>query len=301
MKKRLKLEPNNNNLIIWEAEQPKAVLQLVHGMVEYVERYEEFALAMNKEGFTVIGHDHLGHGYTAQNQSQLGVFPESPEELIDDIERVTSFIQESYPELPIVLLGHSMGSLMCRYYVAKRKPPTNALIIMATGQQPQFLTRFALILTECIRLIKGNKHRSKLLTYLSTDSFNRSIKNPKTSVDWLSKNEESNLAYLKDPFCQFIPTISMYRSIFYFSNQVASKQVIDEIPAQLPILVISGQEDPLGENGKGIERFVKLLKASHSKVSVRVVEEARHEILNEINRQDTYHFLADWMTKNMDV
>lgn len=86
----------------------------------------------------------------------------------------------------------------------------------------------------------------------------------------------------------------------YFSNQVASKQVIDEIPAQLPILVISGQEDPLGENGKGIERFVKLLKASHSKVSLRLVEEARHEILNEINRQDTYHFLADWMTKNMD-
>ena len=185
MKKRLKLKPNNNNLIIWEAEQPKAVLQLVHGMVEYVERYEEFALAMNKEGFTVIGHDHLGHGYTAQNPSQLGVFPESPEELIDDIERVTSFIQESYPELPIVLLGHSMCSLMCRYYVAKRKPPINALIIMATGQQPQFLTRFALILTECIRLIKGNKHRSKLLTYLSTDSFNRSIKNPKKSVDWL--------------------------------------------------------------------------------------------------------------------
>ena len=117
MKKRLKLEPNNNNLIIWEAEQPKAVLQLVHGMVEYVERYEEFALAMNKEGFTVIGHDHLGHGHTAQNPSQLGVFPESPEELIDDIERVSSFIQESYPELPIVLLGHSMGvsyvSLLC--------------------------------------------------------------------------------------------------------------------------------------------------------------------------------------------
>ena len=242
-------------------------------MVEYVERYEKFALAMNNEGFTVIGHDHLGHGFTAQNPSQLGVFPESPEELIDDIERVTSFIQESIPGLPIVLLGHSMGSLMCRYYVAKRKPPINALIIMATGQQPLFLTRFALILTEYIRLIKGNKHRSKLLTYLSTDSFNRSIKNPKTSVDWLSKNEESNQAYLKDPFCQFIPTIP----------------------------IISGQEDPLGENGKGIERFVKLLKASHSKVSVRVVEEARHEILNEINRQDTYHFLADWMTKNMDV
>ena len=113
MKKRLKLEPNNNNLIIWEAEQPKAILQLVHGMVEYVERYEEFALAMNNEGFTVIGHDHLGHGHTAQNPSQLGVFPESPEELIDDIERVTSFIQESYPELPIVLLGLSYVSLLC--------------------------------------------------------------------------------------------------------------------------------------------------------------------------------------------
>ena len=190
---------------------------------------------------------------------------------------------------------------MCRYYVAKRKPPINALIIMATGQQPQFLTRFALILTEYIRLIKGNKHRSKLLTYLSTDSFNRSIKNPKTSVDWLSKNEESNHAYLKDPFCQFIPTIPMYRSIFYFSNQVASKKMIAEIPTQLPILVISGQEDPLGENGKGIERFVKLLKASHSKVSLRLVEEARHEILNENNRNDTYHFIADWMTKNTDV
>lgn len=235
-----------NYAVMWQIVKPKAVLQIVHGMVEHIERYDEFARFANNAGYLVVGHDHVGHGETVKDPEDYGAFPKNWQDLITDVHTLQREVSKKYPDIPYIILGHSMGSFITRLYLAKYGRDVDAAIIMGTGQQPRVQTWTAIGLTKILRVLHGEKYRSKFLEQMSTGMFNRFFSPNRTKADWLSRDEAEVDKYLAHEHHQFIPTLNMYHSLFTFSNYAASPKWIKQIPHALPLLLISGATDPVG-------------------------------------------------------
>lgn len=293
--------PRQCHAVMWEVKNPKGIIQIVHGMVEYVERYDDFARTANQAGFIVVGHDHVGHGQTAKTKSDFGKFPTEWEALIEDVHDLKKTVQNNYPDLPYFILGHSMGSYILRLYLAiYDQDNLSGAIIMGTGQQPEYLTSAGIALAEAIKLFKGKDYRSKILESLSTGAYNKRFKPNRTKSDWLNRNPEEVDKYIADPYHQFLPTVNMYRAIFIFAKLSTEKKWIDAMPHSLPLLIISGANDPVGDFGKGVKRFYRILKSDGFKnITMKLFGEARHEILNEINKQEVKAYILNWIKKNM--
>lgn len=285
-----------NYAVMWQIVKPKAVLQIVHGMVEHIERYDEFARFANNAGYLVVGHDHVGHGETVKDPENYGAFPKNWQDLITDVHTLQREVSKKYPDIPYIILGHSMGSFITRLYLAKYGRDVDAAIIMGTGQQPRVQTWTAIGLTKILRVLHGEKYRSKFLEQMSTGMFNRFFSPNRTKADWLSRDEAEVDKYLAHEHHQFIPTLNMYHSLFTFSNYAASPKWIKQIPHALPLLLISGATDPVGKAGKGVKRFYKLLqREGFSDVTLKLYPAARHEILNELNKAEVMRDLVAWM------
>ena len=193
-----------------------------------------------------------------------------------------------------------MGSFITRLYLAKYGHDVEAAIIMGTGQQPRVQTWTAIGLTRILRAIHGEKYRSKFLEQMSTGMFNRSFSPNRTKADWLSRDEAEVDKYLAHEHHQFTPTLNMYHSLFTFSNEAASLKWIKQIPHALPLLLISGATDPVGGASKGVERFYALLqREDFSDVTLKLYPEARHEILNELNKVEVMRDLVAWMDEKI--
>lgn len=285
-----------NYAVMWQIVKPKAVLQIVHGMVEHIERYDEFARFANNAGYLVVGHDHVGHGETVKDPEDYGAFPKNWQDLITDVHTLQREVSKKYPDIPYIILGHSMGSFITRLYLAKYGRDVDAAIIMGTGQQPRVQTWTAIGLTKILRVLHGEKYRSKFLEQMSTGMFNCFFSPNRTKADWLSRDEAEVDKYLAHEHHQFIPTLNMYHSLFTFSNYAASPKWIKQIPHALPLLLISGATDPVGKAGKGVKRFYKLLqREGFSDVTLKLYPAARHEILNELNKAEVMRDLVAWM------
>ena len=285
-----------NYAVMWQIVKPKAVLQIVHGMVEHIERYDEFARFANNAGYLVVGHDHVGHGETVKDPEDYGAFPKNWQDLITDVHTLQREVSKKYPDIPYIILGHSMGSFITRLYLAKYGRDVDAAIIMGAGQQPRVQTWTAIGLTKILRVLHGEKYRSKFLEQMSTGMFNRFFSPNRTKADWLSRDEAEVDKYLAHEHHQFIPTLNMYHSLFTFSNYAASPKWIKQIPHALPLLLISGATDPVGKAGKGVKRFYKLLqREGFSDVTLKLYPAARHEILNELNKAEVMRDLVAWM------
>lgn len=276
----------------------KAVVQLVHGMEEHIGRYEEFATFLAKHGFMVVGHDHLGHGKTAQSEEERGFFAEKDGwfYLVEDIHILQNKIKQEYPNIPYIIMGHSMGSLLTRTYVTLYQDPLDGIIITGTsGQKAGLLT--GKLLSGCIMLSKGKKYKSKLLATLVTGSFNRQFKPNKTEIDWTTSDEKIIEEHSKDtiPHCKF--TVSAYYELFRGSMYLNKKKNIAKTP-NIPILIFSGEKDPVGENGKGVKRVYQMLKETGKKdVTLKLFPNGRHEMLNEINREEVFDFVLNWIKR----
>lgn len=185
-----------------EAKEYKGVVQLVHGMQEHIGRYDEFANVLANCGYIVVGHDHLGHGNTVDKEEDFGYFADSDgwDKLVQDIHILQNQIQEEYPKLPYVIMGHSMGSLLVRTYITKYKDNISGVIISGTSGQKRGLV-LGMILTKIIMLFRGKRYKSKLLEYLVTGSFNKKFKPNKTKADWTTSDYEQVEKYEKDPKC----------------------------------------------------------------------------------------------------
>lgn len=285
-----------NYAVMWQIVKPKAVLQIVHGMVEHIERYDEFARFANNAGYLVVGHDHVGHGETVKDPEDYGAFPKNWQDLITDVHTLQREVSKKYPDIPYIILGHSMGSFITRLYLAKYGRDVDAAIIMGTGQQPRVQTWTAIGLTKILRVLHGEKYRSKFLEQMSTGMFNRFFSPNRTKADWLSRDEAEVDKYLAHEHHQFIPTLNMYHSLFTFSNYAASPKWIKQIPHALPLLLISGATDPVGGASKGVKRLYKLLqREGFSDVTLKLYPAARHEILNELNKAEVMRNLVAWM------
>ena len=215
--------------------QPRAVLQIAHGMTEHVGRYGEFAAALAEQGIAVIGHDHLGHGKTAGCEEKLGFFAEKNGAifLVQDIHRVHVRAVKLYPEIPKFILGHSMGSFLVRRYLTKYGWEEDGAILMGTGDYPAGVLLLALAAVNGTALVRGDRCRSRLLHHLVLGNYNRRIPGAKTPDDWLSRDEEKVNQFVEDPLCQFRFTCSAYRDFFRVMLDLKKKRWVKKMPASV--------------------------------------------------------------------
>lgn len=282
--------------IVLVPENPKGILQIVHGMVEHIGRYEAFMTYLAESGFIVCGHDHLGHGRTAESDGEFGYFAKKDgyRLVCEDVCRFGNAVREDYPELPFILMGHSMGSFVARHIARDHPDICDALIVMGTsGKNP--LAYPGLLIARIIRKLKGEKHISKFVSWVAFSSYNK-----RTGSDhpwaWTSRDEKELEKRDADPFCNFSFTVSAMCDLILLQSLCNRKDWFMNIRKDLPILIVSGEEDPVGCYGKGVEQvYESLIAEGVTDVSRKLYPDMRHEILNEIGREDVYADILDFL------
>lgn len=278
--------------------QVKAVVQIIHGMAEYIERYEGFAQYLTQRGYAVTGDDHLGHGGSVPEGGSYGYFCEQDPAtvVVRDVHRLKKMTQEKYPGVPYVILGHSMGSFILRNYLCKYGSGIDAAIIMGTGMQSPGLIRMSKALAAVEKAFRGPKHVSHLIDKCAFGSYNQKIPNPRTSTDWLTRDEAVVDRYNEDPLCGFVFTVNGFQTLFELIARIQRKENLDKIPKALPVLMVSGGDDPVGDYGQGVQKAYDSMKeVGMSNMQLKLYEGGRHELLNETNKDEVMNDLVQWM------
>lgn len=279
---------------------PKGILQISHGMCEYIGRYDAFMRYMVQKGFIVAGNDHLGHGNSSREE-EYGFFGEEDGYIhfIEDLHQMTMLVKQEFGGLPYFLLGHSMGSFIARLYLTKYGNELDGAIICGTGG-PNPMTGFGIFLANQTCKRKGTHYRSPMLDHMAFGAFNKKCKPCRTSKDWLTRDSGIVNAYLHDPKCMFLFTAAGFRDLLTLSSRANHPQWYDSLNVNLPILLISGDNDPVGNYGKGVRQVYETLKKYQLQdVSLILYPNARHEILNEINRSQVFEDTANWIVKHL--
>ncbi len=282
---------------------PKAVLQISHGMCEYIERYDEFASFLARHGYVVCGNDHLGHGHSVRTTEDLGYIAEKDgyKLMVRDLRKVTEILHERYPGLPLAMLGHSMGSFLARKYAADYKDGADAYIFEGTdGSNPAGKAAEAII--SAIQLFKGDRHRSRLITDFSFGSYCSRIKDHPTGFEWVTSDPEKLREYVNDPFCMFTFTLSAYRDLTRVLDEVLEKGWAPKLRKDIPYLLASGEDDPVGDYGEGVKVVYDMMRAAGcDRAEMRLYPGQRHELHNETGRDKFYNDTLQWLNEALKV
>lgn len=276
----------------------KGVVQIAHGICEHIERYDEFAAYLAYHGYLVVGNDHLGHGKSAATPEDLGFFGETAgwELAVRDMRGVYEHLRESYPRLPYFLFGHSMGSFLTRTYLIKYRDGLSGAILSGTGQQREAVLTAGVAMARQEIHRNGPRYRSKRLNNMAFGSYNRHMPKPlHSSSDWLTRDLEVLARSAGDPLTEFIPTASLFADMLggMAYNQKAGN--LRRMNKALPVLFLSGDMDPVGDEGKGVWlAYRSFLDAGMEDVTLRLYPGGRHEMINETNRQQVYRDVLDW-------
>ncbi len=285
---------------IYEPEgEVKAVVQVSHGMCEYVGRYEAYAEHLCANGYVLAGNDHPGHGESAESPEDLGYFAKKGgvDLAVEGLKTMSELLLEKYPGKPLILLGHSMGSFLCRLYLSQHAENLAGAIIMGTGG-PDSPTSAGIALANIIALFKGDRHRSPLLKKIASSGYLKRCGKGADKSDWLSRDSELVKKYNADPFCNYTFTVSGYRDLFLMLAAVSSEEWAPTVPTDLPILIISGEDDPVGGFGKGVCKVAgALTHAGARKLTTILIPGARHEVLNETDKEETYEVIDKWLAE----
>ena len=280
----------------------RGVLQIAHGMVEFIDRYDRFASFMASQGFYVVGNDHLGHGKSVTDESQYGYFAKHDGNfcVIGDMQQLREDTQKKYPGVPYFLLGHSMGSFLAREFIEKFGSGLSGAIIMGTGYQSLATLDTAIALTAVLQQARGGHFRSEMINNMALGAYNKAFEPGRTKNDWLCKDEAIVDAYVSNPLNQFVFTVNGYYNLFRGLRYAERQQNLDKIPKDLPILVVSGAEDPVGEFGKGPRIVAEIYKKTGIKdVTLKLYPGDRHEILNELDKETVDRDLLNWIEAHM--
>mgnify|MGYP002671989494 FL=1 len=298
----------NVHAVKWvpESGEYRAILQITHGMIEYIERYEAFAEFLTEKGFMVVGHDHIGHGESVADQKDWGFFTEKnpSDTLVADMHQLRTMVQAENPKVPYFMLGHSMGSYMLRKYLAFHDENLRGAIIMGTGTVPDAATKFGLKFCSFIAAFRGWHYRSKLIQSLSYSKPYRQydLTGKDVTNSWLTKDVEMVKKYYHEPKCTFMFTVNGYKGLMeavLFDNQIEN---VKKISNKLPIFIVSGADDPVGDCGEGVKKVYNMFQEAGSEdVTWKLYENDRHEILNETDRQQVYEDLLAWMNVRIDT
>ena len=285
--------------------EPKAIVQIIHGMTEYIDRYDDFARYLTEYGFLVCGEDHLGHGQSVQCAEYLGYFGRNGNaHVISDIHRLREIMTEQHPDLKYLMLGHSMGSFLVRQYIvehdAEYAKGLSGVVVMGTGWQPDIVLRTGMAVARMQGLLKLGK-RSKIIEYLSFSQYLRNIPDAKTFNDWLTKDRTVIEKYRDDPLCTFHFTPNAFYHMFSGMRKAHDKRLMKLLPEGMPLLLTSGAEDPVGSWGEGVRKaYMAYLDNSPCTVDIRLYEDDRHEILNETDRDKVYEDLREFFDYCLD-
>lgn len=289
---------NSLNTVIWETEkEPIGVLQIVHGMAEYIDRYDNFAKYMTEHGFNVIGHDHLGHGHSVSDERDYGFFAEENGDkiIIEDMHSVTQYAKEKWEELPNFILGHSMGSFCLRQYLTKYSNDVFGAIIMGTGWIPSAAALLGKTIATNTCKSKGSHTVNPLLIKLTLEPYNKPFAPARTNCDWLSKDEKQVDLYVNDKLCGFDFTAGAYKDFFTVLEKIAKNKQLIGMRKSLPILITSGSVDPVGGK-KACEKLnAQYKRCGIDDVTLKLWENDRHEILNELDKSDVYDYICTWL------
>ncbi|MGN8645354.1 lysophospholipase [Gracilibacillus sp. HCP3S3_G5_1] len=280
---------------------PKAIVQIAHGMVEHIERYSEFATYLTQHDITVYGHDHRGHGKTGENANALGYFAEENgfDRVVQDCIELTEMIKQKYPQTPIFLIGHSMGSFISRRYMMVAPNHLSGVILVGTGFQSTRLLKTARQMTKAICHFKGKNAEAKLMNNLTFFGYNKHTDN-ETPFDWICSDPKEVEKYQEDKWCGFIPTNQFFYDLYTGLQLIQTKDKSEKIPKNLPVYFVSGKEDPVGQYGEGIHKAVAFYRSIGMKtVDYHLYDNARHEILNETNKLEIFHDIVTWIEKQM--
>ncbi|WP_163536516.1 alpha/beta hydrolase [Gracilibacillus sp. YIM 98692] len=282
----------------WNSFQPaKAVIQIAHGMTEHIGRYQEFAQYLMEKGFIVYGNDHRGHGKTADKTKEFGFFAEKEgfEKVTHDLVKVTGHIKEEYPDLPVYLIGHSMGSFLVRRYITLDTSNIAGAILLGTGSQPSFLLKAGKQLANIMNKQKGNRSKGDFMNKLTFFGYNKRFLG-NTPFDWLNSDKNEIKKYMEDEYCGFVPTNQFFYDLYSGMEKIQSKKVAKSIPRDFPLLFISGKEDPVGHYGKGVQKAVDFYKKNGmASVELRLLPSLRHELLNEKSKYEIFDEIISWI------
>ncbi len=283
-------------------ESARGVIQIIHGMSEHIERYAPTAEYLADRGFIVVGNDHLGHGRTAAGPEEYGYFAdrEGWDTVAGDVRRLRTLVGEKARDYPYFLLGHSLGSFLARTYMINWPGTVDGVILSGTGQENGATLWLGWQASNIACNLSGPTSHSNLITAVAFGSYNRQFKPHRTRMDWLSRNEESVDKFRKDPMCRFFPTVGMYRDMMEGMQFVADKKNLQKMDPDTPVLFLSGDKDPVGHNGSAVKKVADRFKSAGVKdITVRMYPDARHEVLNELNRDEVLADLMDWLETHM--
>ncbi len=278
---------------------PFAVLQISHGMSEYIERYEKegFVSALCEAGIVVCGNDHLGHGPSVSDEN-LGYFTDY-EKLSEDLHLLNGIVKKRYPSLPYILFGHSMGSFVVRDYVTKFEDIDGAVFSGTTaGDQPLGAAK---MLANLICKIKGETHRSKLLDKLAFGSYNKGFEAENDKVSWLTRDASVRQHYTNDKYCGFMFTAVAMRELFKLLISISDGEWVEKVPISLPVFIVSGDKDPLADGGEGIKALYTALDDHEmNELKMKLYPESRHEVYNDLDRGEAFGDLIAWVKEVSD-
>jgi alpha-beta hydrolase superfamily lysophospholipase len=283
---------------------PKGVVQIVHGMAEHVERYDEFARFLADAGYLVCGHNQIGHGASAPRQ-QWGCLPArgGRQVLVEDVHSLRRLVSQHVSDgTPHYVFGHSMGSFTTRSYISRHGDGLAGAVICGTGFVPVAKSRAGRTLARLISRLRGEDYKSKLLHSMADGSYSKAVENARTEFDWLSHNEENVERYIADEACGFMFSAGGYATLTDLTAEVCTLECAQRVPHQLPLLFIAGAEDPVGDMGEGVAKAADLARqAGSTDVTCKIYHGMRHEILNERDRRLVFGDVLSWLDKRTEV
>lgn len=281
----------------------RAVLQICHGVAEHIARYDAFARYLNGLGIAVVGHDHLGHGLSLPEGGTPVYFGESNtwNTVVDDIYVLHQRIRLWYPDVPLCIMGHSMGSFLTRTYLIRYPGTVKAAIIMGTGWQPKAVIAGGMAVAKAVGAVVGENGTSDLVTNLAFGAYNKLFAPNRTSCDWLSADEGNVDAYMADPLCGADATVGLFRQMLSgirFNQKLSNLRQMDP---RIPVLFVAGEKDPVGDCGSGVRRtYQEFRRAGVQDCTLKLYPGLRHEILNEkAQQQQIFEDIGQWLTSKL--
>ncbi len=282
----------------------RGVVQIAHGVAEYIDRYEPFMRFLAEHGFVAVGNDHLGHGKTISVPEEQGFFAEKDgwQYVLDDMAKLHQITADKYPGVPYIFFGHSMGSFLTRHYVILHPDQPDLVIICGTGHQLPAMIAGGDTMARMGVAVFGPRKIGRMLNNVAFGSYTKGIEKPRTSSDWLNRDPKEVDKYINDPLCGFVPTVSLFRDMMSGVKFITDPKNIARMNKQTPVLFIAGAEDPVGEHGEGVKRAVQAFRdAGIRDVSMKLYPGARHEILLELNHEEVFADVLGWIEDKLSL